>query len=417
MLHRLYFLTNENFKSIVVKFAENLMVALALCVGLTMADKPVSSALKLVADGNALFNVELFKKIAAAKPGQNIISSPLSAHTVLAMAAYGAKKNTAAEMQKGLHLASDEVIGRQGYQNLIEHLNSVNNVTLELANKIYVNDQVPLKDSYRQLAATNFFSDASPLNVAKPAESAAEINQWVKDKTHNKIDEIIKADAITHDLAMVLLNAVYFKGAWSKAFKKELTKPMVFNVDAQTQKHVDTMSITSSFHYGELPDLKAKFIELPYQNKNVKMVIIVPDEIDGLKDVINNLEHFNASRLAKSGYDREVHLYLPKFKIETKIDLNEPLKALGMKDMFTPAADFSGMTDKPVYVSKVTQKAFIEVNEEGSEAAAVTEIGLSMRFGEEEPEHVLKVDRPSIFYVSIDRIIAFGGILKNPLVQ
>ncbi|XP_014220593.1 alaserpin-like isoform X4 [Trichogramma pretiosum] len=399
-------------------WTKNLMVALALCVGLTMADKPVSSALKVVADGNALFNVELFKKIAAAKPGENIISSPLSAHTVLAMAAYGAKKNTAAEMQKGLHLASDEVIGRQGYQNLIEHLNSVNNVTLELANKIYVNDQVPLKDSYRQLAATNFYSDASPLNVAKPKEAAAEINQWVKDKTHNKIDGIIQPDAINHNLAMVLLNAVYFKGAWGKAFKKELTKPMVFNVDAQTQKHVDTMSITSTFHYGELPDLKAKFIELPYQNKNVKMVIIVPDEIDGLKDVINNLEHFNASRLAKSGYDREVHLYLPKFKINTKIDLNDPLKALGMEDMFSPTADFSGMTDKPVYVSKVTQKAFIEVNEEGSEAAAVTAIKMVPLSAPLLPlmKPTLRIDRPFLFriFYAPAKMTLFTGSISKP---
>ncbi|OXU29427.1 hypothetical protein TSAR_002441 [Trichomalopsis sarcophagae] len=383
-----------------------------------MAEDKAVEPLKAVSEGTGLFATNFFKKVSADNKGKNLISSPLSAHVVLSMAAFGAGGNTAVQMRQSLHMPADDVVSKQGYENLIDTLNNVENVTLEVANKMYLANNLKLKSDYKSLTSGTFRSEAAEIDTSKPAESAKVINDWVDEKTHHKINGIVKEDDITSDTRMLLLNAVYFKGKWAKEFKKEGTQDRVFHVDGKTEKKVPTMFASGSYVYGELPDLKAKFVELPYENKDLKMVIIVPDEIEGLSAIQENLESFNYTRLAEAGSEREVQLYIPKFKIESTIDLQKPLEArlgeinvvlmlyrrlqLGMTDMFSNAANFTGISDEPLKVGKVLQKAFIEVNEEGSEAAAVTDMELEYRTGHDET--VVIVNRPFYFVISSNGI-------------
>ncbi|XP_058791549.1 serine protease inhibitor 3/4-like isoform X4 [Phymastichus coffea] len=391
------------------------ILSLALCATCAMALDQVRP-IRAVANSAENFATSFVKAVSSENKGKNLISSPLSAHIVLSMAAYGAAGKTAQEMRQSLHLPENDAMSRQGFQSLIDQLNNVENVTLEVANKMYLAEGLTLKPKYKQLTADNFRSEASQIKVEQPTESANLVNGWVKERTHDKIQEIVKPDDINPDTRMLLLNAVYFKGKWAQKFKKESTEDRTFHLDEKNEKKVPTMYNMGEYFYGELPDLKARFIELPYENKYLKMVIIVPDEINGLNNILNNLESFNYTRLASSGSKRDVHLHLPKFKIESSIDLREPLSQMGMSNMFSDSADFSGISNVPLKVAKVLQKAYIEVNEEGSEAAAVTGIWMIDSAMPGPPLFIEELHVNRAFYFSIlkNDVELFAGIVHVP---
>jgi len=379
--------------------SHTVVLALVLCVACAMADD--KSALKAVSESTDHFATNFFKAVASENKNNNLISSPLSAHIVLSMAAYGAGGNTATQMRTTLNLPTEDSVGRQGFQSLMNELNNVKNVTLEVANKMYVAKDLELKSEFKELTSGPFRSGVDPLDTKNPVDATKTINNWVDERTHHKISKILNDGDLTSDTRMLLLNAVYFKGKWANAFNMNNTekKPFYYMENKEKkQMNVDTMYRHGDYVFGELPDLKAKFVELPYQNADLKMVIIVPDEIDGLSKIEENLEAFNHSYLAKNGYEREIHLFLPRFKIESTIDLQPTLEKLGMTDMFTDRANFTGITNEPLKVGKVRQKAFIEVNEEGSEAAAVTVAQIKTRKGHRNPTEMI-VDRPFFFVI------------------
>ncbi|XP_076671480.1 serine protease inhibitor 3/4 isoform X9 [Andrena cerasifolii] len=346
---------------------------IAVAMANTVGD---NQALRAVSQGTNAFSSQLFQTVVEENPG-NLIMSPLSAAVVLAMAAYGARGETENQFKKVLHLPSTDSLGTSGYQALIDNINNVKENTLVLANKVFTAEKFSVKPSYRELTETYFRSITQLVNFAKSDEAAATINTWVKENTNNRIDGIVSASDLDETTALVLVNAVYFKGQWRNKFNPTFTRDMPFHINEQTVKNVPTMHRQGSYRYGELPNLNAKFVEIPYQGNELSMVIILPNEINGLPMVEKKLQGMSIADILKQGYEREVQLQLPKFKIEKKIDLNSVLEKMGLTDMFTAHANFSGIADNKLAVSKVVQKAFIEVNEEGSEAAAVT--GLSVR--------------------------------------
>ncbi|XP_076671482.1 leukocyte elastase inhibitor isoform X11 [Andrena cerasifolii] len=337
-----------------------------------------NQALRAVSQGTNAFSSQLFQTVVEENPG-NLIMSPLSAAVVLAMAAYGARGETENQFKKVLHLPSTDSLGTSGYQALIDNINNVKENTLVLANKVFTAEKFSVKPSYRELTETYFRSITQLVNFAKSDEAAATINTWVKENTNNRIDGIVSASDLDETTALVLVNAVYFKGQWRNKFNPTFTRDMPFHINEQTVKNVPTMHRQGSYRYGELPNLNAKFVEIPYQGNELSMVIILPNEINGLPMVEKKLQGMSIADILKQGYEREVQLQLPKFKIEKKIDLNSVLEKMGLTDMFTAHANFSGIADNKLAVSKVVQKAFIEVNEEGSEAAAVTGVILTTR--------------------------------------
>ncbi|XP_076671474.1 antitrypsin isoform X5 [Andrena cerasifolii] len=343
---------------------------IAVAMANTVGD---NQALRAVSQGTNAFSSQLFQTVVEENPG-NLIMSPLSAAVVLAMAAYGARGETENQFKKVLHLPSTDSLGTSGYQALIDNINNVKENTLVLANKVFTAEKFSVKPSYRELTETYFRSITQLVNFAKSDEAAATINTWVKENTNNRIDGIVSASDLDETTALVLVNAVYFKGQWRNKFNPTFTRDMPFHINEQTVKNVPTMHRQGSYRYGELPNLNAKFVEIPYQGNELSMVIILPNEINGLPMVEKKLQGMSIADILKQGYEREVQLQLPKFKIEKKIDLNSVLEKMGLTDMFTAHANFSGIADNKLAVSKVVQKAFIEVNEEGSEAAAVTAI-------------------------------------------
>ncbi|XP_076671471.1 antichymotrypsin-2 isoform X2 [Andrena cerasifolii] len=385
---------------------------IAVAMANTVGD---NQALRAVSQGTNAFSSQLFQTVVEENPG-NLIMSPLSAAVVLAMAAYGARGETENQFKKVLHLPSTDSLGTSGYQALIDNINNVKENTLVLANKVFTAEKFSVKPSYRELTETYFRSITQLVNFAKSDEAAATINTWVKENTNNRIDGIVSASDLDETTALVLVNAVYFKGQWRNKFNPTFTRDMPFHINEQTVKNVPTMHRQGSYRYGELPNLNAKFVEIPYQGNELSMVIILPNEINGLPMVEKKLQGMSIADILKQGYEREVQLQLPKFKIEKKIDLNSVLEKMGLTDMFTAHANFSGIADNKLAVSKVVQKAFIEVNEEGSEAAAVTAMlvyATSLSYHE---PITMMIDRPffySLIYKTQNRKVEDGIVLFN----
>ncbi|XP_033215196.1 antichymotrypsin-2-like isoform X4 [Belonocnema kinseyi] len=372
------------------------------------------SPLQAVSKSVESFSTNFYKTVSKNEKG-NLITSPLSAGVVLSMAAYGARENTEKQMRDVLKLPADDTLGRSGFQNLIDNLNSVKDVELRLANKIFPKKGLEIKPEFKALTADSFRSAEEQLDFAQSAESASIINAWCQNKTNNKIKDLIKPDDLNSDTAMVLVNAVYFKGQWKKKFDAKNTEERPFHIDHKTVKNVSTMYQSVNIIYGVLPDLKAKFVEIPYKGEEVSMIIVLPDEVNGLAELEQKLENLDINTLRQKGYPHDVELYLPKFKIESTIELNNVLTEMGMEEMFSDKANFSGIADVPLKVSKVLQKAFIEVNEEGAEAAAAT--GLSgRRFLVELDRLVFDVNKPFLFFLitTFKTSVIFQGHLQDP---
>ncbi|XP_029176017.1 serine protease inhibitor 3/4-like isoform X5 [Nylanderia fulva] len=400
---------------------------LTLCLFATTMASPTGStgALQAVSQGAQLFSTNFVKTVAKEQQG-NLISSPLSADIALSMAATGAAGSTETQFRDVLNLPSKPQT-LTGYQNLIDTLNNVENVTLKLANKMFIGKDFPVKPQYKQDLQTYYRSDIESVDFSQSAKAADTINTWSREKTNNRIDNIVQASDLDPSLALVLANAVYFKGNWAHQFDSAATTDRPFHVNANTVKQVPTMYRKGNYKYVELPEYEVKCIELPYANKEVSMVIILPDKVDGLPALIEKLQDVSTEcsvRLAQT-YEREVRVYLPKFKTESKLDLGDTLsQKMGLSEPFSNAANFNGISDVRLKIDKVVQKAFIEVNEEGSEAAAVTVQLLvdKILILPISPPKMFSIDHPFAYLIvkkdgnsqNLNVITLFNGLIYNP---
>ncbi|KAF2894162.1 hypothetical protein ILUMI_12016 [Ignelater luminosus] len=325
-----------------------------------------------VTSGNAKF-ANKFYNILSRREG-NVFFSPLSAHTVLAMAYQGAAKETAKQFASTLQVP-DHKVAANGYNTIMSYLNKIQDVTLHIANKIFVMNGFPLKDTFKNTTTKLFLSETESVDFGDNVNSADKINGWVENKTNSKIKDLIAPDSLDSLTRLVLVNAVYFKGAWDNKFDKENTVTAPFFITPENKVDCQMMHNTSDYRYRIDEELDANIVELPYKNKNVSMVVILPNAIDGITKLEEKLMNVDLTTLTQNMRYDEVQLSLPKFKMETTMDLKPILEEMGLGTIFDRSnADFSEIaeTDEQLYVSKVVQKAFIEVNEEGAEAAAAT---------------------------------------------
>ncbi|XP_025269799.1 serpin B6 isoform X4 [Camponotus floridanus] len=391
---------------------------LAFCLFASAMATPIetNADLQVVSQGAQLFSTN-FVKTVAKEQQDNLITSPLSADIALSMAANGAAGSTEAQFRDVLKLPS-KTQTLTGFQSLIDTLNNVSNVTLKLANKLFIGKNFLIKPQYKQDLQTYYRSDIQPVDFSQKAQAADTINTWCQEKTNNRINNIIQAGDLDPSTALILANAVYFKGNWAHKFDPINTVDRPFHKNANPEPSpVPTMYRKGNYKYVELPKHEAKCIELPYANKEVSMVIILPDKIDGLSAIINNLETVSAecsTRLAQT-YEREVRVFLPKFKTETKLDLTDTLSAkMGLSEPFSNSANFSGISDVRLKIDKVVQKAFIEVNEEGSEAAAVTAVLIvPLSISWTPPQLQFNINRPFYYYIRYKKNTSIVSLLEG----
>lgn len=373
---------------------------------------------KLVS-GNTEFAVDMYKELCKRSDG-NVFFSPISISVALAMTYLGAKVNTAFEMKNGLKLAplTDEDI-HSVYQEMCAFLQTdkSSSFILNTANRIFARKDYVFKAEFLEATSKYYKAEAQTLDFASDSEGSSKIiNKWVEAQTANKIQDLIPSGSLNAQTAMVLVNAIYFKGSWKDKFEKSATQPGKFKLGGGQEVDADMMFTSEKMMYGEDRNLGCKIVELPYVNDDLSMFIILPNKEDGLSELMGKVDHAKLLELTTQMGKIDVELTLPKFKLEDKFSLNDVLQSLGMKDMFIGGiADFSGMDGtKELYVSSVVHQSFIDVNEEGSEAAAATGVimmcmsmPITMRF---------EADHPFLFFIRDNHTkgILFMGHLANP---
>ncbi|GLV39956.1 Serpin 42Dd [Carabus blaptoides fortunei] len=319
-----------------------------------------------------LFASKVYQKLAD-QPG-NLLISPLSVQTVLGLTQTGANGTTLEQMAAALDLPRDPQHVEWLFRNAQTSLNKKRSITLSSANKVYVRDNIKLSQNF-QNSAVHFGAEVASFDPAASEATANEINGWVERKTHDKIKDIVKPTDITTDTAMLLINALYFKGQWEYPFEPVATTKQAFMLNEQESVPVDMMYVSGTFGYVENAELDAKFLEMFYTDEDFSMTIILPNKIEGLKNITANIEPYLAQKVKQYEYDygSEVVVTLPKFKVEGEVQFKNVLEELGMTEAFANA-DLSGLTEStvPLQISKVVQKTFIDVNESGTEAAAAT---------------------------------------------
>lgn len=304
---------------IVVSVVFAVCLVIATVITTTMASENTEKVLK----ANADFTTSLYQVLS--KEEGNLIFSPISAHTVLSLAYQGAAGNTAQSFATTLKL-QDANVAATGYSNVMQSLNNVQNVTLHIANKIYAKDGYKLKPSFNDIAKSAFYSEVEQVNFADNVNAAKAINSWVEQKTKDKIKDLISPDALDALTRLVLVNAIYFKGNWADKFDPADTKKEPFYLNDQDKIDVDTMHIMKKYRYGENSDLDAKILELPYENREVSMVIVLPNQRNGLKALEAKLASTDITTIVQNLYSTQVSVALPKFRIESTIQLNDALK-------------------------------------------------------------------------------------------
>ena len=342
---------------------------------------------------NCSFQVSIFNELNKSKRGQNLIISPLSIFQILSLTANGAKGQTQKEMLQTLQGADLDKLNYINYE-ILDIFQKFE--TVEIANAV-MSRFTPLKE-FNEIAEKY----CAPL---EQLISVQQVNNWCSEKTHGKITKII--DQLNASVQMILLNAVYFKGEWSKQFKESLTKKKVFYNFGTEIKEVDTMNKLDHFSYYE--DTKVQAIQLPFTKDDMSALIILPRENTDINKYISSLNSKETSLsdlISKLKYSK-VNLELPKFQLEFFSSLKETLKDMGMTTAFSNNADLTGLREeRNLKIDDVLHKTFLKVNENGTEAAAVTAVIIKYTSARPVEEKVfqMKVNRPFLFMLRSNKL-------------
>lgn len=372
---------------------------------------PPSPAGLALAEANNLFATDLYKQLAAKEQG-NFFFSPVSLSTALGMTFGGARGGTAEEMSRALHFPATEV--HEGFRALLDELAAARECELAVANRLWGQRGASFLPDYLGLTRDAYRAPLEQLDFADSEVARGTINRWVEQQTKNRIKDLIPSNAVSAATRLVLTNAVYFKGSWERAFKPAATSPAAFWTGAK-EVEAPLMSQDAKFAYAE--DEAAQLVRLPYKG-GLEMVVVLPREKDGLPQLEKALsEEWLSARLRESSH-RPVKLFLPRFKLNYGFEASDALKALGMKQAFDTRADFSGMTgQKDLFISAAIHKAFVEVNEEGTEAAAATAIVMSRKSVARPLEPVVfRADHPFVYLIREPRTgaVLFLGRVVDP---
>jgi len=385
--------------------------ALAMAAGA----EPAADQAKLVA-ANTAFAFDLMHQIVPPKPDANVFISPFSVSSVLQMVNTGAAGATKAEMQQALKTAglpADSL--SPAFKSLDDQFTGRSDVILNLANGLWIQQGFSLKPAFVADNRKFFQAELADVDFGQP-QSAQAINDWADQKTKGKILGVVQFP-FPRLTRLVLANAIYFKGTWVEPFKKSLTRPRDFHPANGPAKPMPMMLRAGSFAYQETEDFQA--VKLPYKG-GLQMELYLPNTNSSPQKLLAGfVASGNWQNDIQHGFSRhEGTVILPKFKIQYQVTLNDPLKALGMKTAFADNADFSGIASEPLCISQVKQKSYVAVNEEGTEAAAVTTVTMSANAVRMPPPDLFTMilDRPFFFVISDvgTGSILFMGIVNDP---
>ena len=386
--------------------------------------------IKEVVNANNKFAFDLYHELSKREEG-NIFYSPYSISAAMAITYEGAKGKTAEEIKQVFHFPSYEIL-RPNFAAIYNKINEKNkDYELRTGNALWIQKDFPMLEDYKNRVEKYYGGKAANLDFVNELEKSRQtINSFIEEQTNKKIKELIPKRILGRETVLVITNAIYFKGTWLKQFDKKNTRETDFKLDNGEKVKVKMMSITKSeddfnkFNYTETD--KLQILELPYKENDLSMIILLPKQgyfydKEGLKeynytlaDIEPDLTAENLNLWLSQLKPVNINVYLPKFKLETKYFMKKTLSEMGMPTAFTPEADFSGIVkgDK-IWIDKVIHQAYIDVNEEGTEAAAATAVIMERSAA---IEKVFRADHPFIFIILDKRTneILFLGKVVDP---
>ncbi|GAB0183703.1 leukocyte elastase inhibitor-like [Grus americana] len=373
-------------------------------------------------NANSRFALDLLRRFNETNPTGNVFFSPVSVSAALAMVLLGAKGNTEAQVLKTLHFDKVEGIHSR-FQTLTMDINRSNApYLLRLANRLYGEKSYSFLPDFLTNTQKLYGADLAAVDFLQAYDEARkEINQWVEEKTEGKIPDLLPEGSVDNMTRLVLVNAIYFKGDWAEKFNEADTTDMPFRLNKNERQTVKMMYQKKKFRFGYIPEVKVRVLELPYDGRELSMIILLPDDIEddstGLQKLEQQLtlENLQEWTCPEHLYSTDVRVRLPKFKLEESYDLKSDLAAMGLLDVFDSGkSDLSGMSGaRDLFLSKIVHKAFVEVNEEGTEAAAAT-AGIAMLCMVMEED--FNADHPFLFFIRHNptQSILFFGRYASP---
>jgi len=384
-----------------------------------------------IPDGNNSFSLDFFHRQGQGKKGANLFCSPFSVYTALLMAYAGAEKTTKDEMRSVLHVVLEGEKLHKGFAYFWWLMKKKRN-ELVAANRIWTQTGLPVSNLFVNINRKYYGSSAERLDLmGDPAGSAKKINAWAAETTKDRIRDVVSAGDITPLTKLIITNAVYFNGTWDSKFKKEETKEEPFFLADGSSVKVPLMSQLGDFNYAEQPGLQV--LEMPYLENELSMWVFLPTAPDGkeagnvdygklLESVETSLTAESFAAIRAKATSTLAMVFFPRFRIDSMLRAGDTLKSMGMESALDPAAaDFSGFFragEKPgqFFLSDVVQKAFVDVNEEGTVAGAVTVVFNASASSEPPKPVVFRADHPFVFLImdNATKSILFIGRLASP---
>uniref|UniRef100_A0A1E1XIN3 Putative serine proteinase inhibitor n=1 Tax=Amblyomma aureolatum TaxID=187763 RepID=A0A1E1XIN3_9ACAR len=374
-----------------------------------------------LARANNAFGLSLFRELRSARQEENVFFSPASVSIALGLLYFGARDKTLSELSSVLGLADAGLVDRNAVLSAYKSLTEVKspNATLDIASAVLIKQSATILDQYKCDASWYFQAQVRSVDFLRDGSKvAAEINEWVSNKTNGKIPRLLRG-ALPVDTALYLINAVYFKGTWLTTFQASATRSMSFYNHGTDEVKVPTMSVHRTFSYAYLQEIRASALAIPYAGDRFSMIIVLPSSRTGLSSLEALLTVEVVEKLANDLVSQDVILLLPKFKLETDYDLVASLRKLGLESAFGNNADFSGIsTANDLMVSDVKHRAMVEVNEEGTVAAAVTSVRVVPNHrarSHPRPPMTFHVEHPFLFFIwdSVDKRAMFMGAVTK----
>jgi serpin B len=396
-------------------YLTNLEPGIKITKKVPLADDANATAESVISLINSLndFSFNFYNQISSSED-DNIFFSPYSIFVALSMAYEGAKQNTSLEMQNVLNVLQNDSVTLGTFGKVYNLLNqNQRGYKINTANAFWAHEDYEFLQDYLYLLKNYYMAEANELDFAKNAEAAETINTWIEEKTNDKIKDMIDPGMLSEMTKLVLTNAIYFKGLWKNQFDPDDTFEREFKLLNENQVQVEMMSQESDFNYTETDDLQ--ILELDYAGNQLSMIIVLPKEnnISIAEKAINNQ---NLTSWKNDFYEIEINVQIPKFKFEKKYVLNDLLKEMGITEAFLPGiADFSGMDGtRYLYIGTALHQSFVEVNEEGTEAAAATAIIMEATAIPEYKEFI--ADHPFVFLIQHKETgaILFMGKVLDP---
>jgi serpin B len=376
-------------------------------------------------DGNSTFAFELYAQLRQSEKG-NLFFSPASIHAALAMTYAGAKAETAAQMANVLHYPEDRKALAAAYGTLLKTLNNAPldwdkkpAYALSIVNALWGQKGYPFVADFLTLNKEHFGAGLNEVDFAQSESARKTINDWVAQKTKDRIKDLIPQGVLDDLTRLVLTNAVYFKSRWAEEFREEATQDGPFTRLDGKPVTVPLMCRQDGYSYGE--NDQVQILELPYNRHALNMVIVLPKKAAGLPDVEKDLDAKRVGQWLAGLKGVEVLVTVPRFKIEGSFSLADALKAMGLTDAFVfKKANFTGVaTVEDLYISAILHKSFVEVDEKGTEAAAATAVVMAAGAAPGEPEkpRIFKADHPFLFLIRHRATgeILFLGRLMDPV--